>query len=117
MKHSIGQKLILKEDLETEGFLGKKEIRKKVQRYFVTADKEAPRVIHENGDIQLLPKDTKIDGFSAKGIADWIYSYLSKNLPLNDALADYDIEVKDFKNNIVDALEELDFYNADGNIE
>jgi hypothetical protein len=95
MKYRIGQKLTLTEDLEVKKFFEEdNEIIKAGTKMFVTVSKECPKVIYENEDIQLLPKDTEIEGFSAKGITDWIYDFISKHLPLDDALEDYDIEVK-----------------------
>jgi hypothetical protein len=117
MKYGIGQKLTLTEDLGVKKFFKEeKEIIKAGTKMFVTASKECPRAIYKNEDVQLLQKDTKIEGYSAKGIAEWIYEYISKNLPLDDALEDYDIEIEQFKQVIVNALEQLDFYNSEGNI-
>lgn len=115
MKYNIGQILTLKEDLETEGCFGTKKIRKVGTKLFVKADKDLPQVTYLNGDIQCLPKDAEIDGYSVNGIAEWLYLWLRNRYELDDFLDDYEIEKEDFKEEIANALEELDMWDNTGN--
>lgn len=114
MKVGIGQILKLKEDIVVSTFLkDKKEILKKGTQIQILADKEF--MAFEDGCMMKIPSEFEVDGFSAKGIAGYIYNKLDY-LPLSDMLNDYEISEKEFKDIIVYALEELSFYNHEGNI-
>ena len=56
-----------------------------------------------------------MEGYSVEGIADWVYMWISKNLPLDDFLDEYEISDGEFKEQIEDALEELGMWDNTGN--
>lgn len=109
-KYNIGQRLIVNEDVEREGCFGTKGILRKGTRMYVGADK----FIHFL-DTSMMPTTTPIEGYSVKGIAEFVYEMLSRELPLDDMLDDYDLEPVELKIKIADALEELGFYDHTGN--
>ena len=110
-KYNIGQILTSKEDMELEGVFGKKTTVKKGNKIFIGADNFAH---HLNGILQPLG-ECKVEGYSVEGIAEWVYMWVSKNLPLDEFLDDYEISEKDFKEQIEDALEELGMWDNTGN--
>jgi hypothetical protein len=115
MVYNIGQKFVLKEDKEVEGCFGTKHILKKGSEMFVTADIERPQVIYMNGNIQFLPDDTEIKGYSVSGLSEWMYNYVYRRLPIRDMMEDYEVSKKEIIETIEEALEELNFYNHEGN--
>ena len=116
MKYNIGQILKLERDIETESALGNKKIRKAGTKMWVTARK-TPAVIYLNGDIQFFSKDegVEVEGYSTKGIAEFLYIWLNYHLGLEEALSDYDIEKNEFIEEVANALEELGMYDHTGN--
>ena len=116
MIYNIGQKFVVKEDTEMEGCFGTKKIVKKGTGIYVTADIKAPMVIYDNGSIQRLPDDAEIKGFSAEGISEFICNYLFRRFNIRDMLEDYEQTPREFQDTIVEALEELSFYNHEGNL-
>ncbi len=113
-KYNIGQELILTDDMETEGCLGTKKLRKKGTRLYVTASKKPIMAMYPNGDFQMID-DAEVDGFSVVGIAEYLYHYLSRQFPIDEFLEGYDIDEKEFKEAIEDGLEELGMYDNTGN--
>lgn len=113
--YSIGQKLTLKEDIEVEGCFGTKKKYKKGMSGFIGADSKLNAVHWANGDIQLLGDYVERRGYSVSGIAEWIYDYVSRELPIDEMLEDYDETKETFMESIADALEELGMYDSTGN--
>jgi len=111
-KYNIGQIITIKEDMKLEGAFGKKTVVKKGTKVYIGADNFAH---HLNGMLQPLRSGDEPVGYSVMGIADWIYMWVSRNLPLDDFLEDYEISKKDFKEQIEDALEELGMWDNTGN--
>lgn len=111
-KYNIGEILTYKEDAELEGLLGSKKKIKKGTKLYIGADNFAHYL---DGIIQPLRKQDSVEGYSVGGIADWLYTWLSTRLPLDDFLEEYEIPEKDFKEHIEDALEELGMWDNTGN--
>lgn len=111
-KYNVGQVLIYKEDSELEGVLGTKKMIRAGTKVYIGADNFAHYL---NGIIQPLGNADKPEGYSVKGIADWVYMWVSARLPLDDFLNEYDISEKEFKEQIEDALEELGMWDNTGN--
>jgi len=115
-KYNIGQ--IIKYDVETnfEGILGgKQKLAKKGERAYIGAE-NSPKFSHFlDGNMLILDEDTEIQGFSVKGIAEWIYEWLSNVIELDDMIESYDVSKNDFKEYIEDALEELGMWDNTGN--
>lgn len=110
-KYNIGQIITCKEDMELEGVFGKKTKVKKGTKVYIGADNFAHYL---NGMLQPLG-ESKVEGYSVEGIADWVYMWVSKNLPLDDFLDEYEISDEEFKEQIEDALEELGMWDNTGN--
>jgi len=111
-KYNIGQILTIKENLELEGAFGNKKIIKAGTKVYIGADKF---VHYINGLLQPMGKEDVIEGYSVKGIADWIYMWLSARLPLDHFFYEYEINRGDFQEHIEDALEELGMWDNTGN--
>ena len=112
MKYNIGEILTTKNDIQTEGVLGSKKNIKSGTKLYIGADKFTHML---NGMMSPINKDTEIEGYSVKGIAEFIYEWVSNQLPIDDMLEDYDIEVDSLKESIEDALEELGMWDNTGN--
>lgn len=111
--YGIGQELETTKDIEMKKLLSEKTVAiKKGTKVFVGAD---GYLHYLDGGIQKLPSDIGAEGYSVTGIAEWIYMWISSRLPLDEFLDDYDIEVKEFKGQIEDALEELGMWDSTGN--
>ena len=111
MKYNIGEILTIKDDTQVEGIFGDKKNIKSGTKLYIGADKFTHML---NGMMSPI-EDGDIEGYSVEGIADFIYNFVSNRLPIDDMLEDYDIEVKDFKEHIEDALEELGMWDNTGN--
>lgn len=109
-KYTVGQVLTVKEDTEMEGCFGTPKSVKKGSKIFIGADKLAH---HLDGTLQ--PVQSEIEGFSVEGLAEWIWNHLTVELPLKEALSDYDVTPDEFKTKVADALEELGMYDHTGN--
>lgn len=111
-KYNIGQIFTCEEDMELEGVFGKKKKVKKGTKAYIGADNFAH---YSNGMLQPLGNVYKPEGYSVKGIADWVYMWLSAQLPIDEFLDDYEISKVEFKEHIEDALEELGMWDNTGN--
>ncbi len=111
--YNIGQILTAREDIELEGCLGTKKIVKKGTKIYIGADNFAH---HKDGTIQPIVGNAEVKGYSVSGIADFIWLYIRNFTPIDeDVLEDYDETPDCVKNAIMDALEELGFYDHTGN--
>lgn len=107
--YNIGQILTAKEDIELEGCLGTKKTVKKDAKIYIGADNFAH---HKDGTIQPLGENSEVKGYSVSGLADFIWLYIRNFTPIDEnVLEDYDETPDCVKNAIMDALEELGFYN------
>lgn len=110
--YNAGQILTVKEDVTLEG-LGTKKIVKKGTKIYIGADGFAH---HRDGTIHPLGDNTEVKGYSVGGLADFIWLYIRNHTPVDeDLLAEYDETSDCIKNTIMDALEELGFYDHTGN--
>ena len=110
--YKIGQILTAKQDHEIERALtGEKVQVPKGSKIIIGADKWG----HHFRDLSLQPlgEEDTVNGFDAEGIATWLCGYLSSRYDLQSMLEDYDITRKDFKDSIVEALEEIGFYDEE----
>lgn len=111
--YNIGQILTAKENIELDGCLGTKKTVKKGAKIYIGADNFAHR---RDGTIQPFGENTDFKGYSVSGLADFIWLYI-RNFTLVDenVLENYDETPDCVKEAIVDALEELGFYDHTGN--
>lgn len=111
--YNIGQVLTANKDIETEMFSGEKSIIKKGTKTYIGADNFAHYL---DGTIQPLSENAEVKGYSVTGLADFIWLHIRNNTPINeDMLEDYDESPECIKEAIIDALEELGFYDHTGN--
>lgn len=109
--YGIGQMLQYEEDDEVERCFGKKEIIKKGTKVFVGAD----GFFHYlNGNLQKFA-DIETVGYSVSGLAEYLYIWLRNKFEIDDMLDDYEQEPSDFKEEIMNALEDLGMYSYTGN--
>ena len=109
MKYKIGQILTSNTDAVIEKALsGEKVTIPKGNKIIIGADKFAHHM--KNGFIQPLQEDSSVEGYSAEGIAEWIYLFMRHNFPLDEMLEDYDEDKNSFTECITEALEEIGFY-------
>lgn len=111
--YNIGQILTAQKDIELEGVLDTKKTVKKGTKIYIGADNFAH---HRDGTIQPLGDRTEVKGYSINGLADFIWLYIRNFTPIDESvLDDYDETPECVKNAIMDALEELGFYDHIGN--
>ncbi len=113
--YCIGQKLIFREDTKQIKGFGSEVMIKKGTPVFVGADRRMPFAHYLNGDIQKIGDDVEVKGYSVTGLAEWLYEYVSREIPLDDMLEDYDETKERFMDVVADALEELGMYDNTGN--
>lgn len=110
-KYSIGQRLVIDEDVIVETLLTEtKNTLKKGTRMYVGVDKFLHLL-----DGSIIPTKTEVVGYSVKGISEFIYKRISRELPIDDMLEAYELESVELQDKISDALEELGFYDTTGN--
>lgn len=111
--YNIGQFLTANRDIELEGFLGTKKNVKKGTKIYIGADNLAH---HTDGTIQPLGEEIEVKGYSVNGLADFIWMYIRNYTPIDESvLEEYNETPECVKNEIMDALEELGFYDHTGN--
>lgn len=111
--YNIGQILTLQKDIGLSGALGIKKTVKKGTKIYIGADNFAH---HKDGTIQLLGNGAEVKGYSASGLADFIWLYIRNFTSIDEnVLEDYDETPECVKTAIMDALEELGFYDHTGN--
>ena len=110
---NIGQQIKTVKDETVEKAFGSKEVIKKGTTFYVGAD---GFIHYRNGNIRKLGDNFEVKGYSAKGLAEYMYSVLSNRFQINEMLEDYEWKIGDFKEEIEMALEELGFYDDTGNI-
>ncbi len=96
----IGQEIIIKDDLEIEGFGGNKILVKKGDKGYV----DGMGFLHyqtgaARGKMQVI-KDAVVKGYDYENIASMIYKRLQGEFNIKEYLEGYDIPVKDFESEI-----------------
>lgn len=110
---NIGQRIIFTEDLEVEKCFGTKDVIKEGSVAWVGVD---GLIHHRNGMIQKFSEEEELSGYSVKGLADYIWLFIRNNTYVTeDTLDDIGETVEEVKKTIMDALEELGFYDNTGN--
>ena len=113
-KYLIGQKLTLDKDVEFKSMFADDSFSlKKGKELFVKADDD--KYLTDYSGKMYAFKFEKENGYSVKGITDFIYNLLECRLPLDEILEEYEYEESDVKGIIIEALEELGFWSDKGN--
>ncbi len=108
--YKVGEMLILGADVELKDFFGNKTVKtlaKEGTKLWIGADNLAH---YQNGTIQPLAKDSTVQGYDDKGIAERILLQLKADLPLDEMCEEHKVSSEDIKESIEDALDELGFY-------
>lgn len=110
---NIGQRIRFTKDVEVEKCFGTKDIIKKDSIAWVGAD---GLIHHKNSMIQSFADKEEIKGYSVEGLADFIWLYIRNHTCIDEnLLEDYDETSGNIKEAIMNALEELGFYDNTGN--
>lgn len=110
---NIGQRIRFTKDVEVEKCFGTKDIVKKDSVAWIGAD---GLIHHRNGMIQNFAEEEELKGYSVEGLADYIWLFITnKTYVTKDTLDDIGETVEEVKEAIMDALEELGFYDNTGN--
>lgn len=110
---NIGQRIVLTEDIEVKKCFGANDVIKKGSIAWVGAD---GLVHYKNSMIQKFTDDEEIKGYSVEGLADYIWLYIRNYTCIDEnLLEDYDESSENVKEAIMNALEELGFYDHTGN--
>ena len=108
MKYKIGQILTSKEDVEVEKELsGEKVVIPKGNKIIIGADRFAHHI--RNGMIQPLGEDVKVEGYDARGIAEYLYEMLCCHFPVDEMLEWNDWTSKEFIDEIEYRLDDIGF--------
>lgn len=108
MEYKIGQILTSKEDVEVEKALsGEKVVIPKGNKIIIGADRFAHHI--RNGMIQPLREDAKVEGYDARGIAEYLYMKLNGYFEIDELLESYDFVKQDFINEIECYLSDIGF--------
>ena len=110
---NIGQKITFTEDAEVEKCFGTKDLIKKDSVAWVGVD---GLIHHKNGMLQKLSDQEEVNGYSVAGLSDYIWLYIRNHTCIDEnLLQDYDDSSKNVKDAISNALEDLGFYDHEGN--
>ena len=106
--YKIGQILTSKCDVEVEKALsGDKVIVPKGNKIIIGADNMAHHL--RNGMIQPLGENIEVNGYDTKGIAEYVFSWMSRFYPIDEMFEDYDVNHKEFISEIECSLDEIGF--------
>ena len=103
--YKIGEILTSTKDQELETMFGDKTVIPKGSKVIIGADRLAHHF--HDGEIQLISKDSTVQGYDPDGIAEYLFTFLSYVYPMNDMLDDYDISEDEFKKEIEYRLREI----------
>lgn len=106
--YKIGQILTSEYDVEVRKALSEdKMIVPKGNKIIIGADKLAHHF--RNGMIQPLAENIEVKGYDTKGIAEYIFSSLSRFYPIGEMFEGYEVDEKEFISDIKYALDEIGF--------
>lgn len=106
--YKIGQILKSECDVEVEKAIsGAKVIIPKGNKIIIGADKLAHHMM--NGMIQPLEENIEVKGYDTNGISEFIFKWLSNQLPLIEMLGYCEVDKEEFRYEIESALKEIGF--------
>lgn len=106
MKYKIGEILTSNREVVVERALsGDKVVIPEGTKVIIGADRMAHHI--KNGCIQPLTTGTEVSGYDSDGIAEFIYLWMSTQLPINEIETDWDLGENTIKDIIAEALEEI----------
>lgn len=107
--YGIGQKLVFAEDRIQAKAFGHSTLIRKGTPVFIGADKRFAHYL--NGDIQPLGDSIQVQGYNTDGLAEWVYEYVSGQMPLDDMIEEYGETKENFIKIVSEALQELGMYD------
>ena len=105
--HKIGQILTSNCEMEVEKMFGEKVVIPKGNKVIIGADNLAHHL--RNGMIQPLGENIEVEGYDVEGIAEFIFSWISRFYPIDEMFEDYEVDKKEFVSEIECALDEIGF--------
>ena len=106
--YKIGQILTSNRDIEVERELsGEKVVIPKGSKIIIGADKLAHHL--RDGTIRPLAENIEVNGYDTKGIAEYVFSWMSRFYPIDEMFEDYDVNHKEFISEIECSLDEIGF--------
>ena len=106
--YKIGQILTSEYDVEVEKALsGNKVIIPTGNKIIIGADNFAHHL--KSGMIQPLAENIEVKGYDTKGIAEYIFSSLSRFYPIGEMFEGYEVDEKEFISDIKYTLDEIGF--------
>ena len=106
--YKIGQILTSNCDVEVKKTIsGEKVTVPKGTKIIIGADKLAYHL--KNGMIQPLGENIEVKGYDTKGLAKFIFSWISRCYPIDEMFEDYEVDEKEFISEIEYALDEIGF--------
>ena len=105
--YKIGQILTSNCEMEVEKMFGEKVVIPKGNKVIIGADNLAHHL--RNGMIQPLGENIEVEGYDVEGIAEFIFSWVSRFYPIDEMFEDYEVDKKEFVSEIECALDEIGF--------
>ena len=106
MKYKIGEILISNREVTVEKCIsGEKVVLPEGNKVIIGADRLAHHI--KTGAIQTLTTGTEVSGYDSDGIAEFIYLWMSTQLPVNEIETYWDLGENTIKDIIAEALEEI----------
>ncbi len=105
--YKIGQILTSNCEMEVEKMFGEKVVIPKGNKVIIGADNLAHHL--RNGMIQPLGENIEVEGYDVEGIAEFIFSWISRFYPIDEMFEDYEVDKKEFVSEIECALDEIGF--------
>lgn len=106
--YKIGQILTSNRDIEVERELsGEKVVIPKGSKIIIGADKLAHHL--RDGTIQPLAENIEVKGYDTNGISEFIFKFISNQLPLLEMLEYREVDKEEFRYEIENSLKEIGF--------
>lgn len=105
--YKIGQILTSNCEMEVEKMFGEKVVIPKGNKVIIGADNLAHHL--RNWMIQPLGENIEVEGYDVEGIAEFIFSWISRFYPIDEMFEDYEVDKKEFVSEIECALDEIGF--------
>lgn len=103
--YKIGEILVSERETELETNFGRKDVIPKGNKVIITAHGLGHHM--RNGMKQPLQKDDVVKGYDTEGLAEYLFTCMKRDLPMEDAMYDYDLTEGDIKEVIEEALDEI----------
>ena len=103
--YKIGEILVSQRETELETNFGRKDVIPKGNKVIITAHRLGHHI--RNGMKQPLQKEDVVKGYDTEGLAEYLFTYMKRDLPIDDMMYDYDLTQADVQEVIEEALDEI----------